>query len=226
MEIRTLNILMVDDHPMILEGYIATLKQISQRFQKYHFNIECAGNFTRAVEILDTVFGFHPLDLVLLDIGLPTTGDVINQSGEELGILLRKRKPEAKIMIMTGYENYTLIRNLLDSINPEGIMVKGDINTHSLTDAILDVLADPPYYSKTIAKMLAKQKTKRYTIDHKDKLMLYYISRGKPTSDLPNFLHLSMSAIEKRKKRLKEVFKVTEGNDIDLINKAKEEGYL
>ncbi len=217
---------MVDDHPMILEGYIATLKQIAQRFQKYHFNIECAGSFTQAVEILDTVFAFRSLDLMLLDIGLPTTGDAINQSGVELGLYIRKRMPGAKIMIMTGYENYTLIRNLLDTINPEGIMVKGDINTLSLTDAIIDVLADPPYYSKTIAKMLAKQKTKPYTIDHKDKLMLYYISRGKPTSDLPNFLHLSMSAIEKRKKRLKEVFKVTEGNDIDLINKAKEEGYL
>lgn len=226
MEIRTINILMVDDHPMILEGYITTLKQISQRFRKYNFNIECVGNFTQTVELLDTVFRFHSLDLMLLDIGLPSTGDANNQSGVELGLYIRKRIPEAKIMIMTGFENYTLIRNLLDTINPEGIMVKADINTHSFTDAIIDVLADPPYYSKSIGKMLARKKTKPYGIDHNDKLILYYISRGKQTNELPNFLNLSLSAIEKKKKRLKEVFKITEGNDIDLINKAKEEGYL
>ena len=226
MEIKTLNVLMVDDHPVILEGYIAIFKLLSQRFQKYHFNIECVGNFSQAVDILDTVYGFHALDLALLDIGLNHKGDALNQSGEDLGILIRKKLPNAKIMIMTGFENYTLIRNLLDSINPEGIMVKGDINTLSLTDAIIDVMEDPPYYSKTIAKMLARKKTHSYTVDHTDKLILYYISRGKSTNELPKFLHLSLSAIEKRKKRLKEVFKVTDGNDIDLINKAKEEGYL
>jgi len=226
MEPTTINVLMVDDHPIILDSYSHSLKQISHRFQKYNFNIENACSFSQAVQILETYYSYHSLDLAILDVGLSQKSEVVNQSGEDLGRLIRKTKPKSKIIIITGFESFTLIRNLLDGINPEGLIVKGDINTLSFVDAIIDVLEDPPYYSKTVAKHLAQKKTRPYTLDHIDKLMLYHIARGKLTIDLPNFVPLSISAVEKRKKRLKEVFEVTEGNDIDLINKAKEEGYL
>ena len=56
--------------------------------------------------------------------------------------------------------------------------------------------------------------------------MLHLLSLGIKTKDLVKHLDLTLSAIEKRKKNLKELFFVEDGKDETLINIAKEKGYI
>lgn len=226
MEIKNINVLMVDDHPMTLEGYETSLRNIEERFKQYHFHIESASSYSSAIHAISHKYRFRPLDLAILDIGLKKQDGALPQSGEELGLLLRKDHPKSKIIVITGFDNSILLRNILDGIDPEGLIVKSDIRTQLFVDAIIDVMDNPPYYSQTVAKFLAKRKSRPYTLDHLDKLILYYISRGKLTKELPTLLPLTISAIETRKKRLKEIFKATDRNDIELLLRAKEQGYL
>lgn len=226
MKIDNINVLLVDDHQMTLVGYTTTFKILNERTSKYKFHTTDANSIDDAIRELDERFNYRPLHLVFLDIQLPKHPTTKYQTGEDLGILIRARFPVAKIAIITTFDNNLLIQNLLESINPEGLMIKGDLNPDIFMQAVIDVLEDPPYYSKTVTKFLRKQHGFSYHLDRLDRLILYYISIGKLTKDLPNHIPLSLPGIEKRKKRLKEIFEVEDGNDIDLLRRAEEEGFL
>ena len=226
MERKYINVLMVDDHKMTLVGYSSALEVLNQEDSEYTFKIHHATTFEAALHHLNEIFNYRPLHLVFLDIQLPKHSDKKYQTGEDLGIDIRKRFPQTKLIVITTFDNNLLIQNLLESVNPEGLMIKSDVTPSNFPQAVLDVLEDPPYYSKTVTKYLRKQQFNKYHLDRWDRLMLYHISVGKLTKDLPNYIPLSIAGIEKRKKRLKELFDVEDGNDIDLIMRAKEKGFI
>ena len=223
---REIQVLMVDDHKMTLVGYTSALEVINREDSNYTFKIHHATTFEEAQRKLDETFNYRPLDLVFLDIQMPKDADIKYQTGEDLGVEIRKRFPTTKLIVITTFDNNLLIQNLLESINPEGLMIKSDVNPSNFPQAVLEVLEDPPYYSKTVTKYLRKQQFIKYHLDRWDRLMLYYISVGKFTKDLPEFIPLSIAGIEKRKKRLKEIFDVEDGNDFDLIMRAREKGFI
>lgn len=226
MEGKTLEVLLVDDHKMTLIGYKTALAELSFKRPRYQFNITEATSIDAALYFLDGKFKFKQLDLVFLDIQLPKDLNHEYQSGEDLGVLVRQHFPNSKIIIITTFDNSLLIRNLLESINPEGLLIKSDVVPENFIQAVLDVIEDPPYYSKTVTKFLRKQHGLNYYLDRLDRLIIYYISIGKQTKDLPQYVPLSLPGIERRKKRLKEIFEVEDGNDIHLITRAREEGFL
>jgi len=65
-----------------------------------------------------------------------------------------------------------------------------------------------------------------FVLDKIDRQLLYELSIGTKTKDLPNILPLSMASIEKRKRALKKLFDVTEKGDQSLIKIAKEKGFI
>lgn len=226
METTDINLLMVDDHQMTLLGYASALDSMNGRAQAYKFHTTQATTIAAALNELNTQYRYKPLHLVFLDIQLPKDPNNVYHSGVDLGVEIRKRFPQTKIMVITTFDSNLLIQSLLASINPEGLMIKSDVAPNTFMDAVLDVMEDPPYYSKTVTKFLRKQQGFNNHLDRLDRLIIYYISTGKLTKDLPNFIPLSLPGIEKRKKRLKEIFDVENGTDIDLLGRAKEEGFL
>jgi hypothetical protein len=52
------------------------------------------------------------------------------------------------------------------------------------------------------------------------------LSKEVKTKDLPQYIPLSLSAIEKRKLNIREILEVKDGSDIDLINEAKTKGII
>lgn len=226
METIDINVLMVDDHKMTLVGYSSALERMNEEAHTYKFYTTHATTIESALNEMDTQFRLKQLHLVFLDIQFQKDQSNIYHSGEDLGIEIRKRFPKTKIIVITTFDNSLLIQNLLESINPEGLLIKSDLAPSTFSDAVLEVLEDPPYYSKTVTKFLRKQHGFNYHLDRLDRLIIYYISIGKQTKDLPTYIPLSLPAIEKRKKRLKEIFEVEAGNDIDLLGRAREEGFL
>jgi len=57
-------------------------------------------------------------------------------------------------------------------------------------------------------------------------MILYQLSLGTKTKDLTKFIHLSLRAVEDRKKRLKEIFGVSGEGNKALLEKARESGYI
>ena len=63
-------------------------------------------------------------------------------------------------------------------------------------------------------------------VDEFDKQILFHLSKGVKTKDLPSYVPLSLSAIEKRKLNLKEILSVKGSSDIELITEAKNKGLI
>ena len=198
-----LKILMVDDHPMIIEGYQMTLVATKKPHQ--HLDIDIAHDCDMAFELIkkasinqETLY-----DVCFFDISLPASKDGLITSGEDLAALTREYLPEAKVVILTMFNESFRILNIIRSIDPEGLLIKSDLTSSELAEAFQQILTAPPYYSSTVNSFLNKTIQSEIFLDEINRKILHLLSRGIKTRSLTEHISLSMSAIEKRKKHLK-----------------------
>ncbi|MGB1307383.1 MAG: response regulator, partial [Oceanihabitans sp.] len=224
-KMKSNNILIIDDHPIIIEAYKSALTKITADTNLFDFNIAEAHHIDAAIEIIsknsDSFF-----DLIFLDIKLPESDKLELHSGEDLGLEIRKMSPKSKIIIATTYNDNYRINNIIKNINPEAFLVKNDITPKVLLDAIVMVLEDSPFYSKSVLNLLRKQIANDISIDKIDRQILYELSIGTKMIDLPNIIPLSIGGIERRKRILKDIFEVPKKDDRTLIKKAKDKGFI
>ena len=63
-------------------------------------------------------------------------------------------------------------------------------------------------------------------IQIKNRKILHLLSQDVKTKNLATHLDLSLSAIEKRKKQLREIFEVEDGQDETLLAAARAKGFV
>jgi len=215
-------ILIIDDHKLIIEGYKSI---INLYFPDEEFKIESAYDCDSAMEKIKK----SKFDLIILDISIPSSK--INPkmiSGEELGVWIKIRNPNIKIIAITYYADNYRINSILKNINPNSFLLKNEMSVKDLPNCIKAILDDDdiPYYSNTISKFIRKKVSRSMQLDEFDIQILLEISRGTRNSELENFIGLSKIAITKRKKRLKQYFDIDYGTDRDLILHAKKNMYI
>lgn len=219
-----LKILMIDDHPMIIEGYQNTI--LSTKTHKQEFDIDIANNCDLALEYIQSSLNNKPYDILFVDIRIPPSSDGSITSGEDLARYARKVLPDAKIIILTMFNESYRIHNILKTINPEGFLIKSDLTSSELANAFQSILQNPPYYSSTVNSFLRKTVTSDIVVDDKNRKILHLLSQGIKTKNLSEHLGLSLSAVEKRKKQLKILFSVEDGQDETLLKEARKKGFL
>ncbi len=217
-------ILMVDDHPMIIEGYQNTLQATKKAGQ--YLDIDIANTCDKANELIRKAADNVPYDICFFDIKLPPSTDGLIQSGEDLAKLSRVYLPNAKIIILTMFNESFRIHNIIKEIEPEGLLVKSDLTSSELAEAFQKILIHPPYYSSTVSGFLKSSQTADIYLDDINRKILHLLSQGVKTKSLREHIDLSMSAIEKRKKQLKLLFDVEDGKDETLLHHAREKGFL
>ncbi len=220
------SVLIVDDHPIIADVYKSAFELISNEDESILFNISMANSCDEAIEKLNVAVKKGGIDIVFLDISLPPSSDGKYLSGEDIGLRLRSVLPKSKIVISTTFNDNYRIQVILQTINPEGFLIKNDINKIELVTSIKSVLTDTPYYSKSVLELFRKQLSSDYGLDKIDRQLLYEMSIGTKMKDLPKIIPMSMAGLEKRKKHLKVLFKVQDNDDRELILKAKEKGFI
>jgi len=222
---ETIRILMIDDHPMIIEGYQNTLQFTKKESQI--LDIDIANNCDEAVSYMDkSIKTNRPYQVLFVDISLPPSKDGLMNSGEDLAIYARKILPKARVIILTMFDESYRIHNIIKTINPEGFLIKSDLTSSELASAFQAVLHNPPFYSGTVNSHLRKTNESDIVIDDKNRKILYLLSQGAKNKSLAAHLDISLSAIEKRKKQLKEIFLIDDGQDETLINEARKKGFI
>lgn len=227
MSLKNYQALIIDDHPLIADAYKSAFTYIAQEDTNISFKIQLAENCDTAMEIINRHAAENKkIDIVFLDISLPPSADGTIVSGEDLGLKINKLLPGTKIIVSTTFNDNYRVHSIFKSINPDGFLVKNDITPAELVQAITEVLNDPPYYSKTITKLLRNQVSNDFLLDDIDRRILYELSIGTKTKDLPNLVPLSMAGIEKRKRLLKVSFDLSGTDDRELILVAREKGFI
>jgi len=221
---KHINILMVDDHPIIIEGYQNVLMATKEDDQT--LLIDTANNCDKAVIMLERAAKGTPYDICFFDISLPSSDDGKYASGEDLALLSKTVLPNAKIVILTMFNESFRIHNIIKEINPDGFLIKSDLTSIELADAFQQILKSPPYYSATVNNYVKKTLTSEIYIDDVNRKILHLLSQGVKTRSLKEYIDLSTSALEKRKKQLKLLFSIPGEKDEILLKEAREKGFL
>ena len=219
-------VLIIDDHPLICDSYRKALQQVMKENQDIQMQIESAENCDTAKEKIMNSWTNDSWDLVFLDIRLPASKDRRILSGEDLGEMIRENHPLAKIIVATTFNDNYRIQNIFKSLNPEGFLIKNDLDPKELVSAIIKIMQGGVHYSQTVSNLMRIKMHRNINIDKKDRQILFELSLGTKMKDLPNIVPLSIAGIEKRKRILKEIFDVEDQGDKALILKARELGFI
>ncbi len=214
-------LLIIDDHPMTVRGYVMVLEN-ADTDQEY--SIDVAYDSDQVLEKIDAQK--RPYDIVLLDINLPASNCKTVVSGEDFGNHFKKANPNVKIIVHTSLNDQQRISNIFNTLNPDGFLIKNDIDADVLLEAVDAVLNGNTYYSERTNKLIGTQAGGAMHLDAYDRKILYHLSIGEKMKNMPHYIPLSMPTIERRKKNLKALFGVSEGGDLQLLQVAKKKGFI
>ena len=223
---KQLKILIVDDHPVIVEAYRNILS--SADLDCYEFIIDTANNCDTAIKKIESSAKSLHYDVLFFDVKLPPSTNNKIVSGEDLAVFAKKMLPNAKIAVLTMFNESHRIHNILKTVNPDGLLIKNDLSSKEFLAAFDVILNDPPYYSKTVAKYFRKKATsfQEPPLDDINRKIIFHLSKGVKTKNLTNYVNLSLSAIEKRKTQIKNMLELENANDEELIQAAKNKGFV
>lgn len=218
-----MNILLVDDHPMTVEGFMSALMQVNFTekevvFTKAHDGKE--GYHT----IIKTSETTRPFDLAIIDQGLPAYPEQSIASGSDLALLIRKQMPDCKIIMVTAHTEVIIIYEIAKKVRPDGLIIKNDINPDNLQLIVSEVIQGRQYQSPMVKNCIIEIWKKELMIEDSNRQILLCLSRGFKIKELENIVNLTSSAIQKRIIRMKNAFDVTD--DTSLIKEAIKQGFI
>ncbi len=130
---KLIRIAILDDHQSIIDGY---LHRLSQNQEIIIVDYACCG------EYLYEMLNRHPIDVLILDIGVPLKPEqkdpypVISQ----IPIIL-ERYPLINILVISMYHQPTLIESVIEA-GASGYILKDDIDSIQSLPGIIEVVAN------------------------------------------------------------------------------------
>jgi two-component system, NarL family, response regulator DevR len=186
---ETIDVLLIDDHPVVREGLVSLLSQYS--------DIRVVGQSDGAATALATAAALQP-NVILLDIRLD------DANGLDLARQLRHSQPDSRIIILTSYddENY-----LLEAarIGVHGYLLK-NASAEVLADAIRAVHAGQERLSANLAgkalkqiKELSRTRTRLESgLTDQELELLRLIADGTSVEDMARALYWSERTVKRK----------------------------
>lgn len=221
----SLNILIVDDHPMTVDSYINLLSDsvFQENFPTFIKSHNCEDAYNQIISHQKQNIN---IDFALLDINMPPYKELNINNGIDLAALIRQKFINCKIVLLTMRSEPLTVDKIIKGICPEGFISKSDINFELFPIICKSIIDGEIFRSITIIESQRELFKKNINWDNHDNQILILISEGVKTVNLPDYIPLSMSAIEKRKANIKDQLLKGKGSDKDLIEKAKVLGLL
>ena len=217
-----MNILIIDDHPIIVDSYVSLLSSIeSNKNANFHLAYNCKQAFDKInyLKACDT-----PLDVAFIDVNLPPYEEMNLRSGDEIGILVKKYFPNCSLVIISMYCDPVWVNRIAKTLNPLGFISKNDIDYKSFTSIMEAITNKETYFTSSIIEAQREFIIKNIRWDEHDSKIIQLIADGIKTKDLTKHIPLSLSTIEKRKANLKKQLIFKGGTDAELIERVNNLG--
>jgi two-component system, NarL family, response regulator NreC len=217
------NLLIVDDHLPIIEGYKSILS-----FNKSGYTIEttAATSLEKAYKIITQEPKTTFFDAVFIDLTLPEYPEQKLFTGEDLVPFVKKHLPNAKIAILTSHSESILMYRILNESNPNAILVKSDFTSEEFLVAFDVIMKGENYYSSTVLNYKKQLVPGNKIFDSYNRQIIQLLSQGVKTKNIQDILHLSKSAVDKRKAAIKEMLDIDKGTDEDILREARKRGLI
>lgn len=220
------NILIIEDHQIIIDTYKMAIKSIENEFDDTSFQIEEAKNCNDAIVKIENSSKKEAFDIVFLDIQLPESKNGKIHSGECLGKKIRNLIPDAKIIVCTSLNDNLRLKSILNTVVPEVFLIKSDIDFSDIVIAIQKVILNENYYSQKILDLFKMHITNDITLNDNDILILKEIANGSKLKELIQLVPLTKSGIEKRRRLLRKAFEIKSDSDRELVLVARKKGFI
>jgi len=188
-----INLLIVDDHQLIIDGLSKILET-----KKIIGTIYTANNGKEGVEIALT----HDIDCVIMDINMP----VLN--GLEATKLIKKEKPHIKVIVVSMLCDAGIVNKMLKAC--ADAFINKDIGKEELLKAIDKVMNDEKYISPDISLRLFTHLNERDVtgVDNEKRLtpreieIIRYIAAGLTNTEIAAKLFLSTVTVDTHRKNM------------------------
>lgn len=215
-----MNILLVDDHPMTVEGFMNVLLKVNFSKKK--------AVFTKAHNCKDgydsIIRSSIPFEIAIIDQGLPSYPEQSIATGSDLALLIRKNMPDCKIIMVTAHSEVIIIYDIIKKVNPDGLINKNDISPDNLQLIVAEVIQGHQYHSQMVKSCIEEIWKKELLFDDYNRQILSYLSKGFKVKDLDEVVCLGDSAIQKRVIQMKNAFNVTDNTG--LVKEAMKLGFI
>lgn len=216
-----IQVLMVDDHPPIIEGYRSILA-----YNSFGYNLNTTAAHS-CEEAYNAIFRANrPFDIVFLDLTLPPYAEKNINTGADLVPIVRTQHSNAKIVILTSHCESIVLFDIVKNHKLDGMLVKSDFQAPELIKAFDVLVKGGTYFSETIINHQKCWGEKNKVMDSYNRQILSLLAQGVKTKNIPDLLHLSKSAIDKRKAILKQLLGIDKGNDEDILKEARKQGLI
>lgn len=206
---RIRRVLLVDDHPFIINGVTQMLSNIEELKI-----VAAVSNGREALQVLKK----KVVDLIITDLEMPKMGGL--ELIEEVNVLF----PDIKIIVLSMHDENYMINKLL-KLNVAGIMPKSS-NEEEFKSAISKIAIGGIYIHPTIVKGLnsGSSDIEYVTLTRKEIELVNYIYQGYTTKEIADKLNKSINTIETHRRNM--FVKSGAKNTASLIKFGLENGYI
>ena len=225
MSSKTVNIFMVDDHPSMIEGYKSILSYNDLGYEiKVTAAFDCKTAYKRMLQSED----IYEFDMIFLDLSLPPYEEAKIFSGQDLAKFAKKKYPFTKIVILTSHAEAFILFDIQTTIEPDGLLVKSDFTADEFLKAFATIINKEKYISKTVKESIQEMLEVKNNVflDENNRTIISLLAQGVLSKNLPNYINLAQSSIDKRKAQIKDYFCVKGGTDEDIVREAKKHGFV
>ena len=205
-----INVLLADDHQLIIDG----LKSLLKDQEDINVSAE-ANNGREALRIL----GFLPVDVVLMDIDMPV------MNGIETLKEVKKQYPDVKVIILSMHNEAGMIKSLIE-LGANGYLLKS-CTQDEVVSAIRKVAAGQASFSTDVTMALLKtanQEQKSEFLTERETEILKMIAAGYSNKEIGDKLFISHRTVDTHRTNLMK--KISVNNIAGLISYAIKNGIV
>jgi len=147
---KSIHLLIVDDHPIIRDGLRNMLESNNDLAD---FKVYEAENEKEAIQAVNS----YPIEVVIMDFQLP------DKKGHEITMSLLNLNPDLRVLGLSNYDEYAYALDMLKA-GAKGYVLK-NVGSKDLLSAISQILEGKVYYSNEIANKLINHKLKQLLLE-------------------------------------------------------------
>lgn len=191
MDDKTISVVIVDDHQVVLDGFMARLEMES--------GIDVIGTASNGLEAVETVRRCQP-DVVLMDISMPI------MNGIDATRLIHEESPAAKILMLTMHDNREYIMKVMQT-GAVGYMLK-EISAEKMVQAIKTVNQGSTYFCESVTQTLFTQQIepsaqKLSPLSRREEAVLKLVAQGSSSKKIATLLGISYRTVETHRQNIK-----------------------
>ncbi|SFN87882.1 response regulator transcription factor RcsB [Xenorhabdus japonica] len=202
---KNLNVIIADDHPIVLFGIRKSLEQIEW--------INVVGEFENSTTLINSLPHIEA-DVLITDLSMP--GDKYGD-GITLIKYIKRHYPRLAVIVLTMNNNPAILSAILE-LDIEGIVLKQGTST-DLPKALSALQKGKQFTPESVSKLLEKVNANGYgdkRLSPKESEVLRLFAEGLLVTDIAKKLNRSIKTISSQKKSA--MLKLGVDNDIALLN--------